>query len=433
MMALAWVYYSKRPLSNSELLHALAVDPDEQEELDYTDVLSQRVVSDICAGLLVFDSKNGSVRFAHYSVHEYLEATGPDRWFPQAQSSIARVCLRYLGSLKHTADSVTAALLASYPFLRYASQHWGSHASDGYHDGLDSLALTFLDDEVKVDLAARVLDETVDESTGGNEKPPPIRAAKNQAVQLCSRFGAVEFLNLLLALPHNRHSATETDPAGYTALHWAARGGHTTAALRLIAAGVVADADAACGKTPLQWASKKGHDATVAELLRCGADPAAVATDGRTALHWAASQGHADVVTRLLSDERVSACHKAKNGWTALDWAACSGNRAVTAYGVAREVNAPLVVHLMSGGNDYRGHEKVVLGLLDCGVNPNSRNTSGQTALHWAAASGNKKIIRLLLDRGADARVADQDGREPWQFARDNGTRDDVVRMLAGP
>ena len=34
----------------------------------------------------------------------------------------------------------------------------------------------------------------------------------------------------------------------------------------------------------------------------------------------------------------------------------------------------------------------------------------GQTALHWAAYGGHSEIVRLLLERGADARIRDH----PW-------------------
>lgn len=84
----------------------------------------------------------------------------------------------------------------------------------------------------------------------------------------------------------------------------------------------------------------------------------------------------------------------------------------------------------MSGG-EPKGHEEVTRFLLKSEANPNLPNKEHRTALHWAAASGNATIIRLLLENGANADTRDVYGMTPLQFAIENGVDGEVVQMLA--
>ncbi|MFP5378706.1 MAG: ankyrin repeat domain-containing protein [Vicinamibacteria bacterium] len=73
---------------------------------------------------------------------------------------------------------------------------------------------------------------------------------------------------------------------GLTALHLAARQGHTASARALLSAGAdVNQASPADGMTALLIASINGHFDLAAELLERGADPAAAATNGVTPLY----------------------------------------------------------------------------------------------------------------------------------------------------
>eukprot|EP01051_Picozoa_sp_SAG22_P020278 SAG22_NODE_4037_length_1413_cov_1.307458_1_plen_150_part_10 len=55
--------------------------------------------------------------------------------------------------------------------------------------------------------------------------------------------------------------------------------------------------------------------------------------------------------------------------------------------------------------------------LLDLGANANALNTSGATALHSAAANGAKACVEVLLDRGADPRILDNNNNTPLDCA----------------
>jgi ankyrin repeat protein len=66
-----------------------------------------------------------------------------------------------------------------------------------------------------------------------------------------------------------------------------------------------------------------------------------------------------------------------------------------------------------------RGYKEVVEVLLATStINVNVRSTAGQTPLFWAAANGYSKVVRLLLDYGAEPNYTDKDGRSPLSIAQ---------------
>ncbi|GMH35737.1 hypothetical protein BSKO_03605 [Bryopsis sp. KO-2023] len=83
-------------------------------------------------------------------------------------------------------------------------------------------------------------------------------------------------------------------------------------------------------------------------------------------------------------------------------------------------------------------HHAVLVGNLDVVVeclykcstkSVNKRDRDGFTALHFAALYDHREIVRLLLERGADADCADKMGRTPLHVASARGHHE-VVQML---
>lgn len=56
---------------------------------------------------------------------------------------------------------------------------------------------------------------------------------------------------------------------------------------------------------------------------------------------------------------------------------------------------------------------------------------SGRTLLHWASVGGNKDLVELLLEHGADPDCSDETGWTPVMCAACAG-RLDAVRLLVG-
>lgn len=308
MKTLSWIYHAKRQLSIEELVHALAIESDEPIPA-YEDVISDKAVLDMCAGLVLIDAENNTARFVHHTLQEYFDSTY-ESWFIGARLDITKACLTYLRLLspqRSIADSI-----ALHPFLKYAAAYWGSHVRDEYHEDLDGIALAALRDNSVL--------EKISDLMNNEHKTVRMAPSPNLAIQMSARFGAVAVLKLLLR--HN-HSIEGADPMGRTPLHWAARGGFADVVQILLREGIEPSPRTTNGMTPFHWAAKHGH-ATVIEELMSRTNPAEATLDGRTALHWASSQGHISVVTILLSDKRVDIGCRSQNGWTPLHWAAVS-------------------------------------------------------------------------------------------------------------
>ncbi|XP_054854619.1 ankyrin repeat domain-containing protein 39 [Eublepharis macularius] len=92
----------------------------------------------------------------------------------------------------------------------------------------------------------------------------------------------------------------ESDPLGYTALHYASRNGHYDVCQFLLENKAIPDAQTHGGATPLHRASYCGHINIVKLLLDQGADPFIRDDDGMTCLHKAAENGHQALCILLL-------------------------------------------------------------------------------------------------------------------------------------
>lgn len=79
---LAWITCAKRPLTTSELQHALAVEYGESE-LDKENLPEIEDMVSVCAGLVTVDEESDVIRLVHYTTQEYFERTWIS-WFPNA-------------------------------------------------------------------------------------------------------------------------------------------------------------------------------------------------------------------------------------------------------------------------------------------------------------------------------------------------------------
>jgi hypothetical protein len=128
---LSWITCAKRPLTTSELEHALAVEP-EESQLDEENLCRVEDMVSVCAGLVTIDEESGIIRLVHYTTQEYFERT-QSQWFPQAESEITTTCITYLSfnvfesGLCQTDDEFEKRLQL-YKLYDYASHNWGHHA-----------------------------------------------------------------------------------------------------------------------------------------------------------------------------------------------------------------------------------------------------------------------------------------------------------------
>ena len=80
-------------------------------------------------------------------------------------------------------------------------------------------------------------------------------------------------------------------------------------------------------------------------------------------------------------------------------------------------------------GASWRGHESIVVSLLQQGVDVNAVNDRGETALIHASENGYESLVRVLLKHGADVNTVDKGGWTALLFASSYGHKG-VVRVL---
>lgn len=184
-------------------------------------------------------------------------------------------------------------------------------------------------------------------------------SAEGQALIQAAERGDVAALDRLIAAG----AALEArDGRGRTALLAATHANQVEAARRLMAAGADVNAKDAIQDSPFLYAGAEGRLEILRLTLAHGADLGSVNRFGGTALIPAAHHGHVDTV-RLLLATKIAVDHVNRLGWTAL-------------------------------------LETVILG--DGGPR-------------------HVEILKLLLESGADPRIADRDGTAALEHARRRG------------
>ena len=241
-------------------------------------------------------------------------------------------------------------------------------------------------------------------------------------------------------------NATEID--GTTLLMRAIHGRNPQIAQLLIDAGANVSATNRYGVNPLYLAARSTDAQTARALLAAGADANTSLPEGETALMTAAKTGSTEIVQALLAgssgtplfgnasgggaaaDVTTSgysaaagsalvnrADPNAKEGWygqTALMWAAAEGH-------------ADVVRLLIEAGAELDEHSALINA-----PEPNAERLQGGfvypripqgrfTALHFAAREGQIESVQALIDGGADLNAVDQEGTNALILAILNG------------
>ncbi|KAL8310354.1 hypothetical protein RB597_010275 [Gaeumannomyces tritici] len=306
-----WICFSTRPLTTGELQWAMAVDPngthkslDECRRSDdfITNDKIDRRIKVLSHGLAeIMPSSNAKVvQFIHQSVKDFFVETGLSVLDSSSTSAIgmahhrlSKICIRYL-AMEEIGQS-TSYKLRDFPFLRYATTSWVTHAkqSDSRSVRQEDLLECFAwPSNALVDLWVRVY-RTLEYS-----RDRPVKGTT--LVHVTSKYGMVGALSVLLQRADQIGTDTGIDSK---------------------------DED---GRTPLWWATENGHEAVVKQLLGTGnIDINSKDNNGQTPLSWAAWKGHEAVVKQLLGTNKVDVDSKDNNGQMPLSWAARNGHEAV--------------------------------------------------------------------------------------------------------
>ena len=136
------------------------------------------------------------------------------------------------------------------------------------------------------------------------------------------------------------------------------------------------------GRTPLMYAAGEGRYDVVKCLIDHGADVSQKNFANRTLLHYASEGGNLKVVELLLSTNESMQIDQEDNGH-----------------------RTPL---MLAAG---KGHDDVLLWLIDHSADVSKRDCNKQTAFHHACEYGRLKVVELLLSKGVEI---DLENRYHW-------------------
>ena len=169
------------------------------------------------------------------------------------------------------------------------------------------------------------------------------------------------------------------DKDGFTALHYAVESANLQLINVLVSKGARVDCQNHWNQTPLHCAVQRENTPLLQEILL--AYPSLTIEDiyGMNSIHAAALLGNLQCL-KLLNPDKAHFFFPTSN------------------------TRQDLPNHLAA----YGGHTDVVKWIAECGVRIDGRNRKGITALDIAIERGNKEIINLLQDIGANTNADEQ-------------------------
>jgi ankyrin repeat protein len=403
---LSWITCAQRPLTTTELQHALGVEVGESK-LDEENLPDVEDIVSACAGLVTIDKESGIIRLVHYTTQDYFERT-QKQWFPDAHTNITTICVTYLSFDEFEngiclSDEEFEQRLQLHKLYDYAAHNWGYHARTA--STTCQGVIEFLQKQGQVKASSQVLIAVkIPPAGAGYDSWRAMFPKYSQGIpkqmtglHLAAYFGVDDAVQFLLSC----YSPDIRDSYSQTPLHWASREGHLEVAQLLLDKGAdVKATNSNCGGTPLHLASREGHLEVAQLLLDEGADVKAADSDGRPPLHWASRNRHLEVA-KLLLDKGADVEVADSNEMTLLFWAS------------------------------HYSDLKMTQLLLDKGADVENTAPDGRTPLHFASSKGDLEIAKLLLDKGADIEAKDSVSRTPLLYAARNGNKAIVELLLA--
>lgn len=415
---LQFLTYAEQPLTTSAAIEILAtrLDTDPPHFNVENRLFRDEDLLQHCPSLLSLIApspdrrESRKVRLSHSTVKDFLLREGDQFERKSASIAITRTALIYIRDID--SEITLEDALARFPLAERAATmllEFVRHAEAD--DGVLSEIMSFLLDPFALDRWCRLSQI----STGDHQVSPLFISCKLgllrvtrqlledgvdvtegngtdvSAFCVASQEGHSEVVRLLL-----EHGADVSagDDASWSPLHAASKNGHHDIVQALIDRGADVNAHIERRNHPITLASSRGHVKIVQLLISVGTEV------NRFALYEASSNGHVEVVKALL-----------KKKPRLIDLGPFLQNPALY---IALEKGHDRVVEVLRSYILCRaaraGDYYAVKELLDEGASPNGKTSLG-TPLNIAAKCSHTPIVKLLLERGADASIAVGDDR----------------------
>lgn len=267
--ALTWLSLSFRPLSLTEMQHALSTKPSHRRFDKDNLIPVARNLALACAGLVTIDTPGDKVSLTHYTTREYL-VRHLDQLLPRPHHEMAKVCLTYLSFQDFDRTKDRNLILQDQPFAAYASRYWGYHAQEAGDLDSDahSLALKLLQRDLRT-TDTFILEPTDRDSSKTDLYRGYISRDRPDGLHLAAHFG---LQSIALELLEGGIDINSQDAHGNTAIHYAAWQGQNATIQFLVDSGAHLSLKNYGGAAPLHCAAVSGRRDTAALLLACGAD-----------------------------------------------------------------------------------------------------------------------------------------------------------------
>ena len=141
------------------------------------------------------------------------------------------------------------------------------------------------------------------------------------------------------------------------------------------------------GNTAILYAAYRGNILIVRSLIECAADVNITSKKGLNVLHMAAQGNNPNIIIFFKVKYNISVLSKDSQGNTPLHWAC------------------------------YNSSEEAINFLLSFMNDINVQNNEGKTPLHIAVFTEKPSLIKKLIKRGADINIKDKEGKIPLDLA----------------